>query len=61
MSKLLCNVLNISRGANAPNAPPGCTPGPRYALGCTVYSCCVVGLVVRLNLAFSRAAVLFVF
>jgi len=26
MSKLLCNVLKISWGANAPNAPPGCTP-----------------------------------
>jgi len=27
MSKLLCNVLKISEGANAPNAPPpGCAP-----------------------------------
>jgi len=27
MSKLLCNVLKISGGENAPNAPPGCAPG----------------------------------
>jgi len=26
MSKLRCNVLKISVGANAPNAPPGCAP-----------------------------------
>ena len=38
MSKLPCNVLKISRGSDAPNAPPGCAPdcGHKYLLNLLV-------------------------